>query len=515
MVLNNGNFGYFMDINSGMKKHIVFEFEKMHGSKHSDRGQIIAILMHEIYVIVVFEIMVAIFNSETGEFLEEQGLLDRFRYRAACLNHHTGDIMLVAHTTSKATNVSQTKVCQLKEIPAQDQIDYLLANCRIREANEIFNLKVNKYGDFNAKQNQFQLDIGWIYLTKKLNFSEMMVHLKNSDQDPRELILMFDKSLLTNFSTEMLKKHFNATKFDFDIDAIIDRFMFENDQMSLNKKKKIEELRRVVIEILEHKNQQLAPDLKKGQTKSAKFQYSKFSPFAGLIKQKEAVSQVDIVSFIQTHLIKIYIQRNDKEAIQRFFSNSNNRRQFYLDFKEIEPYLRMSENIEICSTTKALIKEFQGNYKEALDHWKQLKTEEGCKRTVAILKKPQITNKDMIFEYLEWVLEKSPEVGLSIFLERITKQGKNSNSEGSSARGPQSYGGGTNNSASSNQMGGAIEDLSHDEILQNLQKIEMKQFKDIDDLLEGQKKEFWSKVYMYQERYLEHIVDYTEFSDRY
>ena len=37
-----------------------------------------------------------------------------------------------------------TKIYQLKEIPAQDQIDYLLAECRIKEANEIFMLKGNK-----------------------------------------------------------------------------------------------------------------------------------------------------------------------------------------------------------------------------------------------------------------------------------------------------------------------------------------------------------------------------------
>ena len=64
--------------------------------------------MHEIYVIVVFETTVAIFNSQTGDFLEEQGIIDRFKYKAGCLNHQTGDIMLLAHNTSKANNIVQT-----------------------------------------------------------------------------------------------------------------------------------------------------------------------------------------------------------------------------------------------------------------------------------------------------------------------------------------------------------------------------------------------------------------------
>lgn len=61
--------------------------------------------MHEIYVIVVFETAIAIFNSQSGDFLEEQGLLDRFKYRGACLNHQTGDTMLLSYNTSKAANI--------------------------------------------------------------------------------------------------------------------------------------------------------------------------------------------------------------------------------------------------------------------------------------------------------------------------------------------------------------------------------------------------------------------------
>lgn len=86
--------------------------------------------------------------------MEEQGILDRFKYKAGSLNHKTGDIILVSHNNSSAKNNTQTKLHQLKEIPAQDQIDYLLFNGRINEANEIFMLKGNKGGgDFNEKHN--------------------------------------------------------------------------------------------------------------------------------------------------------------------------------------------------------------------------------------------------------------------------------------------------------------------------------------------------------------------------
>ena len=59
-----------MDSTNGIKKHIVFKFEK-YQSNQADKGKIVQILMHEIYVIVVFETAIAIFNSQTGDFLEE------------------------------------------------------------------------------------------------------------------------------------------------------------------------------------------------------------------------------------------------------------------------------------------------------------------------------------------------------------------------------------------------------------------------------------------------------------
>ena len=77
-------------------------------------------IMHEIYVIVVFETTIAIFNSQTGRFLEEQGTLDKFKYKGASLNSETGDIVLISHNNSTAKNQINTKMYQLKEIPAQD-----------------------------------------------------------------------------------------------------------------------------------------------------------------------------------------------------------------------------------------------------------------------------------------------------------------------------------------------------------------------------------------------------------
>ena len=70
-------------------------------------------------------------------------------------------------------------------------------------------LKVDKSSsDFTYKANQFYLDVGWIRLTKLLQFNEVMLNdFKNTELDPRELVLLY-KNLVLNNSENSLKKHF-------------------------------------------------------------------------------------------------------------------------------------------------------------------------------------------------------------------------------------------------------------------------------------------------------------------
>lgn len=188
--------------------------------------------MHEIYVIVVFETTIAIFNSQTGGFLEEQGILDKFKYKGASLNTEVGDVVLISHNNSTAKNSINTKMYQLKEIPAQDQIDHLLYSCRIQEAKEVFVLKVNKTDvDFTRKKNQFFLDCGWIRFIRMLDFKESLNDFKNTKLDPRELILLY-RTILGN--NENLSKHFSKTDTRFDLSKVIENFKFDNNRDDIN-----------------------------------------------------------------------------------------------------------------------------------------------------------------------------------------------------------------------------------------------------------------------------------------
>jgi len=89
LVLSQNNEAYFLDEN-GLKKHIVF---KLDPQRH-----IVSLQMHEMYVIVIYETSVAIFNSTTGDFLEERGKLDKFKYKTAVVNYNGNEIYLVTHS---------------------------------------------------------------------------------------------------------------------------------------------------------------------------------------------------------------------------------------------------------------------------------------------------------------------------------------------------------------------------------------------------------------------------------
>jgi len=172
----------------------------------------------------------------------------------------------VSHNNSTAKNIVNTKIYQLQEIPAQDQIDYLLMSCRISEANDIFMLKGNKGGgDFTQKTNQFILDVGWIRLTKMMDFNAVVNDFKKTDLDPRELILLYKNFLVFNLDT--VKKHFTRTEFIFDLRNIIEDYKRDNNKNNINTDEYIAKSKKCVALILEHKNKQFTSELKKKQTK--------------------------------------------------------------------------------------------------------------------------------------------------------------------------------------------------------------------------------------------------------
>ena len=128
---------------------------------------------------------------------------------------------------------------------------------------------------------------------------------------------------------------------------------------------------------MEHKNRLFIPDLKKDKNKLIQFQYSKFSPFEGHIQtdKQGMVVLKDVVSFIQTALMKLYVEQGNQKAIFEFFDQAVNKKQIYIDAKEIEEFLKRIIDKSMSTMAIALIYEHSKHdekYIEALDKWRQL-----------------------------------------------------------------------------------------------------------------------------------------------
>mmetsp|Transcript_16010 Transcript_16010/g.24829 ORF Transcript_16010/g.24829 Transcript_16010/m.24829 type:complete len:133 (-) Transcript_16010:1603-2001(-) len=128
-------------------------------------------------------------------------------------------------------------------------------------------LKGNKgVGDFTAKTNQFFLDVGWIRLTKMLDFHAMVHDFKNTDLDPRELILLYKNLVVSN--REAIKRNFSfkEDEFAFDLSAIIEQYKMENNRPDIKTEVKLRESKKAVAAILELKNTAFVSEIKKRAT---------------------------------------------------------------------------------------------------------------------------------------------------------------------------------------------------------------------------------------------------------
>jgi len=86
----------------GLKSQIMFKFD-------SDK-YIVQILIQELYVIVVYDFSVAVYNAANGDLLEEKGKQDKFRYKAAVPNFNGTDIYLITNNSNQVKNATLSEV---------------------------------------------------------------------------------------------------------------------------------------------------------------------------------------------------------------------------------------------------------------------------------------------------------------------------------------------------------------------------------------------------------------------
>ena len=63
-------------------------------------------------------------------------------------------------------------------------------------------MKENKGTNFQNRLKQFNMDAGWVYLINPLDFENVIANFKQTDIDPREIVLLFKEHFET--STKLL-----------------------------------------------------------------------------------------------------------------------------------------------------------------------------------------------------------------------------------------------------------------------------------------------------------------------
>lgn len=115
LILEQPTVATYFDETQGIKKQTTFRL---------DASKVLStITLQENYVIIVYEGSIAVYNSSTGDKLEERVTLDKqFKFKTSCVNFSGNEILVVSHNNSSGKNIIQSEVHQMVEIPPEEQI---------------------------------------------------------------------------------------------------------------------------------------------------------------------------------------------------------------------------------------------------------------------------------------------------------------------------------------------------------------------------------------------------------
>jgi hypothetical protein len=162
-----------------------------------------------------------------------------------------------------------------------------------------------------------------------------------------------------------------------------------------------------IIRLFESMNGKYSELSKKDETHMINFTSSKYSQMSANIKKDIGMTLSEMMTMIQTNLLKMYIEGGLKEKIHDFFKRWHHSC-FYVDHAELTTYIDSGDQSEVSSIAMALLHEACGEKEKALKIWEFLKTQEAANKTVELLfevKEDTDFMRRLIKTYLKWVLE--------------------------------------------------------------------------------------------------------------
>ena len=125
------------------------------------------------------------------------------------------------------------------------------------------------------------------------------------------------------------------------------------------------------MQLLDVLNAKYAGEIQKDPSKQVTFMYSKFSPVEACL-QKTKVNLKDMLSLVQTNLLKLLIDLKEKDRIYEFFQKYN--KGLFIDPRELEDYILKFQQKDdpINQIVLALVHEYIKDgqeYVKALEIW--------------------------------------------------------------------------------------------------------------------------------------------------
>lgn len=155
--------------------------------------------------------------------------------------------------------------------------------------------------NYMVEHKRFNLDAGWQMLNTG-HPDQIIQYFKNTDIDPRELILLFAQ--LSKTSSTLVQQHLKSLPTNYLYDYY--KKTHAQTDVTFDLTKKHAEAKESVKQLLDYLNAKYLSELRRDDTKMAEFMYSNFShPYQQYIKTNEQQPLKDIVSLVQTALIKL------------------------------------------------------------------------------------------------------------------------------------------------------------------------------------------------------------------
>ena len=141
---------------------------------------------------------------------------------------------------------------------------------------------------------------------------------KMSDIDPRELIILFDD--LTRDLRPALNDHIRSTRYKglHQLYNTVRTQRVAQEDHTFEVQVKLQKAKDVIKTLFNHLNQKYLSELRKDEDKPAEFMYSTYSHNYEVIKKEERKLLKDIVPFVQTALVRLYIE-DDEDGRDKIF----------------------------------------------------------------------------------------------------------------------------------------------------------------------------------------------------